>query len=206
MMPQFPGTLYARARSRARILAGSVGISRAVIYGELRRSMTDRAARAAAAGSRADLGPRLIDDFDDDLADGTIARCCPTGILSLRSSCCCCSRVRASSSPLRRATLGDVSSPANMQTGISLLTELGPPRASEGFSRNDRKRHPRADSQRASSFAPRTLATVTPPFITSSRARSYRQLPVNKLPRLLLLLLLLPLSAAVNFANCRPRE
>lgn len=36
--------------------------------------MTDRAARTAAAGSRGDLGMRLIDDFDDDLADGTIAR------------------------------------------------------------------------------------------------------------------------------------
>lgn len=49
-------------------------------YSSMRRSMTDSAARTAAAGSRDDLGLRLIDDFDDDLANGTIARsaffCC----------------------------------------------------------------------------------------------------------------------------------
>lgn len=47
--------------------------------------MTDRAARTAAAGSRGDLGMRLIDDLDDDLADGTIALASPAGILLLRT-------------------------------------------------------------------------------------------------------------------------
>jgi len=61
-------------------------ISRSVIYDRIRSSMTDRTAWTAAAGSRSDLGLRLIDDFDDDLADGTIARS-PAGILSFLMPC-----------------------------------------------------------------------------------------------------------------------
>ena len=99
-----------------------------MIYGRILRSMTDRAARTAAAGSWGDLGLRLIDDFDDDLTDGTIARF-PTGILSLRSSYrlltkpSSYTRSRNSSS----TELGgpcDVWSLRSMQTGISLLTTL----------------------------------------------------------------------------------
>lgn len=74
-----------------------------MIYGGVRRSMTDRTARTAAAGSRGDLGLRLIDDFDDDLADGTIARS-PAGILSLRSSCP--ARIHEAGTLLRRGSEG----------------------------------------------------------------------------------------------------
>jgi len=67
--------------------------------------MTDRAARTAAAGSWGDLGLRLIDDFDDDLADETIARS-PAGILSLRSSCP--ARIHEAGTPLRGGSEGPV--------------------------------------------------------------------------------------------------
>lgn len=76
-----------------------------MIYDRILRSMTDRAARTAAAGSWGDLGLRLIDDFDDDLADGTIARF-PTGILSLRSSCP--PRIHEAGTPLRGGSEGPV--------------------------------------------------------------------------------------------------
>ena len=70
--------------------------------------MTDRAARTAAAGSWGDLGLRLIDDFDDDLTDGTIARF-PTGILSLRSSYTRTPpRIHEAGTPLRRSSEGPV--------------------------------------------------------------------------------------------------
>lgn len=49
------------------------GISRGVIYARIRRSMTDRADGTAAAGSQYDPGPGLIDDFDDDPSQRTIA-------------------------------------------------------------------------------------------------------------------------------------
>lgn len=99
----------------------------------MRRSMTDSAARTAAAGSRDDLGLRLIDDFDGDLANGTIARS-SIGILLLRSLCC--SYKRRGNSSLRWDTtkLDDVWSLRSMQTGISLLTTLLNARRNKGWS------------------------------------------------------------------------